>query len=73
MDLIAQLAFANLGILDRLGQHKRDRIISSEFKLKLYVSFSRRSEAIGLDLLFALQNYCKRAKIDNFDLYLRLS
>ena len=73
MDLIGQLAFANLGILDRLGQHKRDRIIPSDFKLKLYVSFGRRADAIGLDLMFALQNYCKRAKINNFDFYLRLS
>ena len=73
MDLVGQLAFANLGILDRLGQDKHDRIYPQEFRLKIYVSFPRRSDAIGLDLFFALQNYCKRMNLHNFDLYLRLS
>jgi hypothetical protein len=54
MDLIGQLAFANLGILDRLGQDKHDRIHAPDFKLKLYVSFGKRHESIGLDLMFAL-------------------
>lgn len=73
MDLIGQLAFANLGIMNLVTANKHDRINAQEFRLKLYVSFAKRDDAYGLDLMFALQNFCKRANIHNFDLYLRLS
>jgi len=73
MDLIGQLAFANLGIMNLANADKQDRISPHELRLKLYVSFAKRADAYGLDLMFALQNFCKRANILNFDLYLRLS
>ena len=39
MDLIAQLAYANLGLNEQLGQPLNDSINPSTFKLRLYVSF----------------------------------
>jgi len=39
MDLIAQLAYANLGMCSKLGQSQADSINPAAFKLRLYVSF----------------------------------
>ena len=87
MDLVAHVAFACLGISDQLGIGQSDRInignqdtrlsstssILNPFKLKFYVSFQNRKDFIGLELLQALDAYCKRNKMDNFELFTRLS
>ena len=39
MDLVAQLAYANLGLCQQLGQSNSDSINPEAFKLRLYVSF----------------------------------
>jgi NAD(P)H-flavin reductase len=43
------------------------------FKLVLYVSFPNRAQAVGLELFEALEKYCKKKGIINFELHLRLS
>lgn len=69
MDLIAQLAFYNLGMKHLLGS----KTFEDGFKLKFYVSFQSRKDAIGLELLEALQDFCKKHLKDNFELNLRIS
>ena len=72
MDLVAQLCYFNLGLNHLLGNKQTGRITDG-FKLKLYVSFRDRNEAIGLDMLEALESYCKRNSADNFELIVRIS
>jgi hypothetical protein len=62
-----------LGISDRVSKIKEGGKLPQNFKLKIYASFRTRNDSIGLDLLMALENHCKRKKLDNFELYLRLS
>jgi predicted ferric reductase len=61
-----------LGINVLLGNKEEDRI-NEGFKLKFYASFQSRADAVGLELLEALSNYCKKHGKDNFELVLRLS
>lgn len=72
MDLIAQVCYFNLGLNHLLGNEKTGRI-KEGFKLKVYVSFRDRQEAIGLDMLTALESYCKQNNADNFELEVRIS
>lgn len=65
IDLVAQLALVNLGNLDTLDRE--------QFKLHLYVSFPNRKQAVGLELFEALQKYCEKKGLINFELHLRLS
>ena len=71
MDLVGQLIFLNLGLNSLLG--KNPERISNEFKLRLYVSFQSRKDALGLELLEALAAYCKQKGRDNFELNVRIS
>lgn len=48
-------------------------MITEGFYLKLYASFQSRQDAIGLELLEALADYCKKTNQNNFDLVLRIS
>ena len=50
-----------------------DMIDTEKFKLVLYVSFPSRAESVALDLFEALQDYCKRNGLINFELIPRLS
>jgi hypothetical protein len=68
VDLVAHLALANLGVLP-----EEDTVDVNSFKLVLYVSFQSRQDSVGLDLFEALDAYCKRQKLRNFELYVRLS
>ena len=47
--------------------------LNNDFRLKLYVSFQTREDAIGLELLEALHNYCKKNGKRNFELVTRIS
>lgn len=71
MDLVAQIAYHNLGIEQLMGG-KEDRL-SDHFRLKLYVSFQSRKDALGLELLETLHDFCKQIGRDNFDLQVRIS
>lgn len=72
MDLIAHVAFLNLGLGHLLGSKAESRI-GDDFKLKVYVSNLTRKSCIGLDLLEALQQYCRKTGLTNFELVLRIS
>lgn len=50
-----------------------DMIDTEKFKLVLYVSFPSRAESVALDLFEALEEFCKRCGIINFELIPRLS
>lgn len=66
------MCYFNLGLNHLLGNKQTGRITDG-FKLKLYVSFRDRNEAIGLDMLEALEAYCQRNSADNFELIVRIS
>lgn len=69
MDLVAQLALANLGLCQRLGQTASDSININAFKLRLYVSFQSREESLGMELLTALESFCGSRNLKNFELF----
>ena len=73
MDLIGQLAFANLGLTEALGQPANDSIQPAKFKLRLYVSFQNKKESVGMELITALEFFCKKNGLDNFELHQRFS
>jgi len=39
----------------------------------MYVSFQSRQESLGMELLLALEAFCKRRNLRNFELYQRFS
>jgi NAD(P)H-flavin reductase len=47
--------------------------VPPEFELVLYVSFNSRESSIGLELLTALDEYCKRHNLSTFRLVTRIS
>jgi len=47
--------------------------LTDDFKLRLYVSFQSKKDAIGLELLEALDRFCKHHGKSNFELVMRLS
>lgn len=51
----------------------KDDSLGMNFRLKLYVSFQSRKDAIGLELLEALQEFCKQTNRDCFELNVRIS
>ena len=51
----------------------RASMLDGTFKLYLYVSFPKRSEAIALELFEALAEHCNRLGKNCFDLHIRLS
>ena len=72
MDLIGHVAFFNLGLTHLLGS-KTEQRISDDFKLKVYISNPTRQSSIGLTLLEALEKYCKKNGMQNFELVVRIS
>jgi len=72
MDLIAHVAFFNLGLSQLLGS-KAEGMIGNDFKLKVYLSNPTRQQSIGIELLEALDKFCKRNSLTNFELVLRIS
>ena len=39
----------------------------------MYVSFQSREDSLGMELITALESYCKRRNLHNFELYQRFS
>lgn len=72
IDLVAHVAFVNTGYHQLLGS-KEETYLSNDFKLRLYVSNQTRQSAIGIELLEALDRYCKRHALTNFELVMRVS
>jgi len=73
VDLVAQLALAIMELDTAINQG--DTFLDlNDFKLVMYVSFKDRGDAIALELLYALSDFCMQLdeKI-NFELYVRLS
>eukprot|EP00349_Pseudokeronopsis_sp_Brazil_P007869 CAMPEP_0202968852 /NCGR_PEP_ID=MMETSP1396-20130829/14335_1 /ASSEMBLY_ACC=CAM_ASM_000872 /TAXON_ID= /ORGANISM="Pseudokeronopsis sp., Strain Brazil" /LENGTH=82 /DNA_ID=CAMNT_0049695669 /DNA_START=1089 /DNA_END=1337 /DNA_ORIENTATION=+ len=56
IDLVAHLVRKFLGILQPMEQ---DFFQDEEFKMVMFVSFHQREDAIGLELMEALDRYCK--------------
>lgn len=73
IDFIGQLAIANLGMSEKLGQTPENSIDPKKFKLRMYISFHSRHESIGLELMVALEQYSKAKGLNNFELYQRFS
>jgi len=57
VDLVAQVALAMME-LDTVVLQGEDCIDLNDFKLVMYVSFKDRSDAIALELLYALSDFC---------------
>lgn len=71
MDLVAQVAYSVLNIMQPLDSESK--ALGDQFSLTLYVSFQSRQDAIGLDLLEALNDFCKKKQIKCFSLVTRIS
>jgi hypothetical protein len=73
VDLVAQLALAIME-LDTIVMQGETLLDLNDFKLVFYCSFKDRSDAMALELLYALSDFCMQldTKI-NFELYVRLS
>lgn len=73
VDLVSQLALAIME-LDTIVMQGETLLDLKDFKLVFYCSFKDRSDAMALELLYALSDFCMQqdTKI-NFELYVRLS
>lgn len=70
IDLVAHLIRKNVGLLSK----EEDFIVdNSNFKFVFYVSFHRREDAIGLELMEGLHRLCLEREIYNFELVVRLT
>lgn len=67
IDMIARLA---LGLMSAVPVNER---LHQDFKLELYYSVRNKSEAIALELLTCLVDYCAANNLDNFKLTMRFS
>lgn len=67
VDMIARIA---LGLLGAVPMAER---LHEEFKLEIYYSARNKSEAVALDLLNSLSDYCAKHNLDKFKLTLRFS
>ena len=86
VDLVAHLIQANLGILADVNnqskifeaQEVEDYIEDGatcqldKFQFHLYVSYPNREESIALELFEALNNFCQRCGLNNFELFVRM-
>jgi NAD(P)H-flavin reductase len=72
LDLIAHMVYTSLGINERIGVQAGDHV-ERDFKLKLYVSFRSRQDAIALEFLEAVDSYFKKINNPCFELRVRLT
>ena len=79
LDLVSQLLILNCfskgGVgsgTDGVPEAMRD-FFKPGFKLHLYVAFQNRAQAIGLDLIEALEQVNRNLGLDNFKVTVRLS
>jgi NAD(P)H-flavin reductase len=72
LDLVAHVVYCALGIAGKIGVNEND-VIGRDFKLKFYVSFRSKQEAVALEFLEAVQAYFKRVGNPCFELIVRLS
>ena len=71
LDLVAHLLLVNTlreSVPEPMRKHYQ-----SGFKLILYCSFQSRDQAIGLDLIEALEQVCTKLGLDNFRAIVRLT
>ena len=77
VDLVAHVALAHLDLDTAVVTDESSLFDLTDFKLVLYVSFKTQAEAIALDLLYALADFCsERSDITRgatFELFVRLS
>lgn len=52
---------------------KSTGMITQGFRMIFYVSYRDRKEAVGIHLLEALQAFCEKNKLKNFELNMRIS
>lgn len=75
LDLVAQLLILNCfskSDADAVPREMRD-FYKPGFRLHLYVAFQNRAQAIGLDLIEALEQVNRTLGLDNFRVTVRLS
>ena len=71
MDLVAHLVRK---VCDNLYDSREDSMLdANHFRFVFYVSFPKREDSIGLDMLENLEKMCKSMKNPLFILHLRLS
>ena len=73
LDLVAQLLILNTFKADGKGLPEEASFFQDGFKLHLYVSFSNREKALGLEIIEALDEVNKVLELDNFKAVVRLS
>lgn len=72
MDLVAHLLFTTMGLNGALGV-AADDCVGPDFRLKLFVSFASRKDAVALTLLEAISDYFKHLQNPTFELVTRIS
>jgi hypothetical protein len=77
VDLVAYLALAYLDLDTAVVTNENSLLDKNKFKLVLYVSYKTQAEAITLELLYALADFCSDRQDYNtnagFELFVRLS
>lgn len=73
VDLVAHVALAVLGLLEKVDDRVQEHVDLQSFQFVLYVSFQSREDAIGLELMEALHDWCVDKGLTCFKLVLRLS
>ncbi len=68
MDLVAHLLRKNLGLLSK----EEDAMLDGKnFKFVFYLSFQKREDSMGLELVEGLQSVCREKNLTNFQLVIR--
>ena len=73
LDLVSHLLILNSFEAQGKGLPEEMKYFEPGFKLHLFVAFRNREQAIGLEIIEALQAVNKKLGKDNFKLTLRLS
>ena len=73
LDLVSQLLILNCFAADGKGLPDEMKFFQPGFKLHLYAAFQSREQAIGLDLIEALQQVNQLLGLNNFKATVRLS
>jgi NAD(P)H-flavin reductase len=77
VDLVAYLALSYLDLDTAVITDENSLLDKNKFKLVLYVSYKTQAEAIALELLYSLADYCSDRQDYNtnagFELFVRLS
>jgi|688.fasta_scaffold173447_4 hypothetical protein len=72
MDLVAHIAATNLKLNEKLGVNPND-CIGDGFKLVLHVAYKEKTDALGLEMMQRLREFCENNKFNNFELFVKIT